>query len=168
MPHPSELSDAKLLAECRQTRARRGGPGGQHRNKVETAIVLTHTPSGTQVEANERRSQADNLRQALRRLRLELAIRVRNLTNEQPKTSPSALWQQRSSSGRIVVSEEHRDFAPLVAELFDQLVLTDFDIPAAAEHFEVSRSQINKFLRRNKQVWQFASSALKQRADKPE
>ena len=60
MPHPAALSPEELLHQCRARRTRRSGPGGQHRNKVETAGVLTHAPTGVQAEANERRSQAEN------------------------------------------------------------------------------------------------------------
>ena len=72
--HPAALPDDDLLSICNETRTRRGGPGGQHRNKVETAVVLQHRPTGLNAEANERRSQADNRRVALQRLRLRLAI----------------------------------------------------------------------------------------------
>ncbi|MFN5707736.1 MAG: peptide chain release factor family protein, partial [Planctomycetota bacterium] len=58
--HPASLPEEKLLADCDVVRTRRGGPGGQHRNKVETAVVITHRPSGVSAEANERRSQAEN------------------------------------------------------------------------------------------------------------
>ena len=39
---------------------RGGGPGGQHRNKVETGVRLFHPPSGITVTATEGRSQYRN------------------------------------------------------------------------------------------------------------
>ena len=44
--HPASLDDDRLLAECDQSFLRRSGPGGQNRNKVETAVVLRHRPTG--------------------------------------------------------------------------------------------------------------------------
>ena len=55
--HPSGLDDARLLADCDQTFLRRSGPGGQNRNKVETAVVLRHRPTGLVAEANEAAEQ---------------------------------------------------------------------------------------------------------------
>jgi protein subunit release factor B len=49
-----------------------GGPGGQHRNKTQSAVRLYHRPSGITVTATERRSQADNRRVAFERLRARL------------------------------------------------------------------------------------------------
>ena len=54
--HPARLPIDELLADCEERRLRRGGPGGQHRNKVETAVELTHRPTSVAAEANERRS----------------------------------------------------------------------------------------------------------------
>ena len=52
--HPAALDPERLLAACDATRTRRSGPGGQNRNKVETAVILRHRPTGIQAEANER------------------------------------------------------------------------------------------------------------------
>ena len=67
-----ELDDDALLAQCEVQVHRAGGPGGQHRNKVETAIRLVHTPSGVVAEGKDQRSRTQNLRAALGRLREKL------------------------------------------------------------------------------------------------
>jgi ribosome-associated protein len=62
-----------LRAECVEQFFVAGGPGGQHRNKTETGVRLTHTPTGLMVTATERRSRERNRDEALERLRAQLA-----------------------------------------------------------------------------------------------
>jgi protein subunit release factor B len=66
------LEDRELLAQCDVEVRRGGGPGGQHRNKVETAVRLWHGPTGLVASAAERRSRQANLTLALERLREKL------------------------------------------------------------------------------------------------
>ncbi|MCC7336621.1 MAG: peptide chain release factor-like protein [Pirellulaceae bacterium] len=144
--HPCCLTEEELLKECSLRNDRRSGPGGQHRNKVETAVIIVHQPTGTQAEANQRRNQADNRREAIARLRLSLATRVR-----MPATSPapSELWQQRSRGGRLSVSSTHSDFACLLAECLDRMQAVDYAMPNCAEFFGVTSSQLIKLLRQH-------------------
>ena len=51
MSHPAAHDLERLLADCDVRFTRRSGPGGQNRNKVETAVVLTHRPTGLVAEA---------------------------------------------------------------------------------------------------------------------
>lgn len=146
--HPACSPAEDLLKECDMRTGRRGGPGGQHRNKVETAVILTHRPSGISAEANERRSQADNRRVALFRLRLNLACQWRSQPpNNSPALQPTELWQSRSRNGRIAVSESHHDFPAIMAEVLDRLALDEFELSTTAEFFGVSTSQLVKLLR---------------------
>jgi hypothetical protein len=143
MPHPAALPIDKLLADCRFATTRRSGPGGQHRNKVETAVIVTHLPTGVRAEANEQRSQAANRATAVRRLRVKLALAVRGGA----AARSSELWLGRAAGGRIAVNPEHDDFPALVAEALDAIAHRDWDSAAAAEFLSVSLSQLVKLLK---------------------
>ncbi|MGD1915771.1 MAG: peptide chain release factor family protein [Phycisphaerales bacterium] len=143
-PHPASLDDQPILAECRIERGRIGGPGGQHRNKVETAVTLTHTPTGLSAQAGERRSPKDNQRMALRRLRLELATHVRLGVPDGEVRSD--LWLTRTKDGKIAVSDRHRDFPTMLAEAMDVLWAARMDVRRAAARLGVSRTQLVRLI----------------------
>lgn len=155
--HPARLSVDDLLASCTLRAQRRSGPGGQHRNKVETAIVIEHQPTGLRGEASERRSQADNRRVAIHRLRMCLALEHREVPefsgpeSRGPQSSGpesvSPLWRGRVSGTRIDVSTEHEDFPAILAELLDALQAVGFDVAATSKHFAVTSSQLVNLLR---------------------
>lgn len=140
--HPARLPPDDLLRDCDETRTKRSGPGGQHRNKVETAVILHHRVSGVSAEASERRSQADNRAVALFRLRLRLAL----VHREPPEPHPSPLWQSRRRDGRLLISVDHDDYPALVAEALDRIVAQGLDMPTAAAGLGVTPSQLVRLL----------------------
>lgn len=147
--HPAALPAAALLGDCSETRTRRGGPGGQHRNKVETAVVLHHRPTGLTAEASERRSQDANRRVALERLRLRLAIEVR--TDPRPDRSP--LWRSRVRAARIVVADDHPDLPALLAEALDELAAAGWEPVPAAAALAVTSTQLVRFIKKTPAAW---------------
>ena len=140
--HPAALSAAALLRQCEQTPVRRSGPGGQHRNKASTGVVLRHRPTGVRAEANERRTRTDNLRVATERLRLNLALAVR----EPAAQGPSAKWVARVRGGRFTLSAAHEDFPALLAEALDVLAAHEHEVIEAAPWLGVTATQLVKLL----------------------
>jgi hypothetical protein len=145
-PHPSTLAIETLLESCETTRGRSSGPGGQHRNKVETKVTLTHLPSGISAHAGERRSSEENKRVAIRRLRLELACLVRcSVTDGDAR---SALWKSRCTrEGRVVCNVDHPDFPALLAEALDVIHAAGEDVKTAAARLCCSMSQLVKVVK---------------------
>ncbi len=143
--HPAALPVVEqLLADCHIRRTRRSGPGGQHRNKVETAVILEHRPTQISAEASERRSQDENRQEAVFRLRLRLAVEVR-FTVVSP-FRPSALWSSRCRQGKVAVNSRHEDFPALLAEALDVVADCRFEMKSAAECLTCTPSQLTKFL----------------------
>lgn len=152
--HPATISPLELRAACELTTGRRRGPGGQHRNKTESAVTLRHVPTGVEGQASERRSQADNLRMAMKRLRVNLAIDVRR--PEHGDAAPSALWQSRCPAGRIVINPDHEDFAAMLAEALDTLANRHGHFVSTAEQLGCTTSQLQKFLQLEPRAWKLA------------
>ena len=154
--HPATLEPDALLAQCTVRRGRAGGPGGQNRNKVETHITLLHGPTGLEAQAGERRSQIENQRMALRRLRLVLAVEFRTvpprlrgpaMLESLDEFEGSALWRKRSKGGRIACNPDHDDFPALVAEALDYIADGGWDPAQAARRLGVTPSQLIKLLK---------------------
>jgi protein subunit release factor B len=98
------LTDEALLAQCEVQVHRAGGPGGQHRNKVETAIRLVHTPSGVTAEGKDQRSKTQNLSAALGRLREKLEKRAYR-PPPRKKTRPGRGAVERRLEGKRLTSK---------------------------------------------------------------
>jgi len=78
-------SDDDLLRECEVDTFRASGPGGQHVNKTESAVRLTHRSTGVVVTCREERSQHRNKENCLRKLR----ERVEKLNHRPLKRVPT-------------------------------------------------------------------------------
>ena len=88
MPLPDVLQ--QLLRECDVETYRASGPGGQHRNKTESAVRMTHRPTGITRVATEHRSQLRNRQLALERIWRALDARKRKPKPAAKKTTRRA------------------------------------------------------------------------------
>jgi len=89
-------SDEDLLAQCRVDTFTAGGKGGQHQNRTESGVRITHLPTGVVVIAREERSQHRNRAVALDRLRRRLVDRDRR-----PKPRISSRVPRRERKRRL-------------------------------------------------------------------
>ncbi len=159
--HPAALPVDQLLRNCETRRSRRSGPGGQHRNKVETAIVLVHRPTGIKSEASERRSQHENKLMAVYRLRVNLALQLRG--ESQDSAVPSALWQSRRRGKQLQVNPHHHDFPALLAEALDVVASEEYNVASAARHLGISTSQLVRFLQLEPRAFEQVNHERQQR-----
>ena len=103
MPLPEYLE--KLKSQCDVETYRASGPGGQHRNKTESAVRMTHRPSGIVRVATEHRSQLRNRVLALERIWRALEARRRKPKPRVP-TRPGKAADQRRLAEKQMASEK--------------------------------------------------------------
>jgi len=104
----AQLTDEELEGECELEVFTGSGPGGQHRNKSETAVRLRHKPTGLLAAATERRSQLQNRGAALGRLRAKL-VALAHVPKKRKPTRPSAGAKRRRLEGKRQQAEKKRE-----------------------------------------------------------
>jgi len=78
---------------------RASGPGGQHVNKTESALRLTHPASGVVVMAQDSRSQFRNRELAFERL-LERLHKLNHVPKKRVATKPTRASKERRIAGK--------------------------------------------------------------------
>jgi protein subunit release factor B len=86
---------------------RSSGPGGQRKNKTETAVRLKHLPSGITVLATEHRSQAQNRKLAFERLR-ERLLKLNRPRKRRVSTSVPLGAIERKKEEKKILSKKKR------------------------------------------------------------
>jgi ribosome-associated protein len=102
VPPPYSTDRDVLEKEVRVDVFRASGPGGQHVNKTESALRLTHTPSGVVVIAQDSSSQHRNRDIAFERL-IERLVKLNYVPKKRYKTKPT-----RSSVEKRIESKKIR------------------------------------------------------------
>jgi len=152
--------DAELLAQCEVHTYKSSGPGGQHRNKVSSAVRLHHRPSGVRAHADESRSQHDNKAQALRRLRMNLALQLRRPADPAafapPPVVQECLFVARGGPGagrtRLGIGRKDRRFWSVAAVLLDLLEGSAGRVGQAAAGIGISTGNLTSVLKSDRHL----------------
>ncbi len=160
------LDDAALLADCTINMYKASGPGGQHRNKVSSAVRLRHRPTGVTTHGDDSRSQHENKGLALKRLRMEIALQVRRpyvvrKAAGPPKAVAACLTRSRGSRGRLDVGRKDGRFWPLGQHMLDALETAEGGLADAAVMIGVGTSNFIAQLRKDRHLFAGAQKICK-------
>ncbi len=147
------LTDDQLKGLCRVKACVGTGNGGQKRNKTSSAIQLTHEATGISMEDDTTRSQHQNLRHALRKMRWELAVTLVPSPGELPPSVP-LIPIPKASTPR---------YSLWLGKVFDALRRGEFQLAPAAADLGCTASQLGRLLGRDPFAWQKLSQERQRR-----
>ncbi len=150
MPRADYLlaSDDALISQCEVDRYRASGPGGQHRNKTESAVRLRHRLSGVSAIGEDSRSQAENKMFAVRRLRSAIALELREPVTIEGFT-PSRRLAALVAGGTAPLGAKTKhtgEYWAGMAELLDLLVAGGLEIAMTAARLGITTGALSKLL----------------------
>jgi hypothetical protein len=142
-----------------EERYRASGPGGQRRNKVETALRLRHPASSVVAQGEESRSLEENRARALRRVRERIAIDVRAPFDLESPALPPELIAQRGPNGSLAVNQRNVAYPVILATALDALTAAGGSYATAARALGVTTSQLLRFLKSDAEAWRALEEA---------
>lgn len=144
------LDDTALLKQCRQETYRASGPGGQHRNKTDSAVRLSLMDGNIFAQCADHRSQHRNRAEALKRLRVALALEVRK-----PLTpNDSIMW-----NGSWKLGKKDRRYPAFLAHSLDVMAHHDWAVGLAASALGISTGKLIRTFARDPQAWNTVNQA---------
>jgi hypothetical protein len=162
-------SDDALIAECDVDRYRASGPGGQHRNKTESAVRLRHRATGATAIGEDSRSQHENKLHAVRRLRAAIALATREGVTLDGFV-PSARLAALLAGGTAPLGERTRrtgEYWAAIAELLDVVAASGMEIASAARTLGVTTGALSKLLLHDEQVARWVNDARRRLGLRP-
>ena len=162
-------SDDALIAQSEVDRYRASGPGGQHRNKTESAVRLRHKLSGMTAIGEDSRSQAENKIHAVRRLRAAIALGVREPVALDGYTASPRL-AALVAGGTAPLGARTRltgGYWAAIAELLDLLVAGDLEIGATAQRLGITTGAMSRLLLHDDQVARVVNDLRRARGMRP-
>ena len=159
----------ELARQCELDRYRASGPGGQHRNKTESAVRARHLATGVAAHADDSRSQHENRGRALRRLRMNLALELR-VPVALDGFVPSPALAGLLAAGAAAQGERTRQtpgFWLAAAHLLDLFVACDAEVAVTAGHLGLGTAALARFLTCDEALLRVANQHRARRSMRP-
>lgn len=157
-----DLDDETLMQYCQQETYKASGPGGQHRNKTDSAVRISLLDRSVVALCADHRSQHRNRTEALRRLRAAIAIEIRLPLNPQERLKQweesSKKWEESWKLGK-----KDRRYARFLAHLLDVLAFHEWAIGLSADRLGVSTGKLVRTLSRDPHAWNAVNQARSKR-----
>lgn len=161
------LDDRQLLAQCEVHTYRASGPGGQKRNKTDSAVRLHHGPTKLIVTAVESRSQHENKARALKRLRQAIALQVRQPIDRAVFRRPAWFEDMLGPERRLDPSPKSGAYWHIVRIVLDILEACAGSVADAGEMLGVTTGHLVHFIQSDVKIWEQANRIRERHGCKP-